>query len=394
MHALTPTPFHRSLRDVLAREEPDLVRWYSSDRYERDRAERMRLDLLRSSYRLTAESHERVHRIAREAAERLGVVVPISLYQLYAGHRANAGLFFTAPEAHIALSGPLLASLDDGELRALAGHELAHHLLWTIDGGAFRIASELVESCGAEAGASPAFVESALRNRRWTEVFADRGAAIAAGGIEPAVACLVKVETGLAEVSARDYLAQAREVRGALDRNAAAETHPETIVRALALDLWHELGAGADREIAALVEGPFALESLDVVQQRSLGAATRALLDRLLAPDWMRTERTLSHARTFFSDYAPSAAGEIAIDEAAHEYFAYVLLDFAAVDPDLGDAAMARALFVARELGLRTTLADLLKKELKMSAAAIAEIDDKSPTIFERASMPAEESAE
>jgi hypothetical protein len=98
---LVPTPFHRELRDALAEHEPGLFRWYSSDRYEAERADRLRLEILRSSYRLSPDTHERPHRLAREAAARLGVEVPIVLYQLHHGESANAGLCFLPAEAHV-----------------------------------------------------------------------------------------------------------------------------------------------------------------------------------------------------------------------------------------------------------------------------------------------------
>nr|MBA3542184.1 M48 family metalloprotease [Deltaproteobacteria bacterium] len=193
---LAPTAFHRRLRETLRAQEPGLFRWYSSDAYEVERTDRLRLELLRSSYRLGAEHHERPHRLARLAAERLGVEVPIVLYQLHQAELANAGLCFARGEAHVVFAGPLLASLDDDELVALFGHELAHHLLFTLEDGTFRVAAELIEASAGHAGATAAFAETALRNRRWTEIFADRGAAIAADGIAPAIACLVKVGTG------------------------------------------------------------------------------------------------------------------------------------------------------------------------------------------------------
>src|ERR1043166_5508493 len=176
---LVLTRFHRALRDTLATQEPGLFRWYASDSYETERCDRMRLELLRASYRLSPDTHERPHRLAREAAARLGVEVPIVLYQLHHGEHANAGLCFMPEEAHVVISGPLLTRLDDEELVALLGHELAHHRLWTLDGGAFHTVAELIEASATRAGSGTAFVETALRHRRWTEIFADRGSAIA-----------------------------------------------------------------------------------------------------------------------------------------------------------------------------------------------------------------------
>ena len=394
---LAPTGFHRRLRDALQAQEPGLFRWYSSDAYEIERVDRLRLELLRTSYRLSPESHERPHRLAREAAQKIGVEVPIVLYQLNQGEHANAGLCFAKGEAHVVLFGPLLSSLDDAELTALLGHELAHHRLFTVEDGTFRVAAELIEASAAHAGSGAAFIEAALRNRRWTEIFADRGAALAAGGIEPGIACLVKVGTGLAQVSAKDYLAQAREVvaRLAERETEKGDTHPENAVRAIALELWQAKGEAADDEIATMVEGVITLETLDIVQQIDLSDRTRKLLDRVLAPAWMRTEATLARARRFFPDYEWSLphAVEPAPPGALDEYFAYVLLDFAVVDSSLGEVALAQSLTTAAELGLRDAIVALARKELKSTAGTLSQLEQRAPSLFERARQQTESPA-
>lgn len=397
MPGLDPTAFHRRLRDALRAQEPGLFRWYSSDGYEAERVDRLRLELLRSSYRLSPESHERPHRLAREAARKIGVDVPIVLYQLHQGEQANAGLCFAKSEAHVVLSGPLLASLEDAELTALLGHELAHHRLFTLEDGTFRIAAELLEASASHVGVGTAFVEAALRNRRWTEIFADRGAAVAAGGIEPAIACLVKVGTGLAQVSAKDYLSQAREVVSTLAAKDAekGETHPENAVRAIALELWHSKGDAADEEIAGMLEGAVTLETLDIVQQRDVSEQTRGLLDQLLAPAWMRTEAIIAHARRFFPDYewAQPCAIERRPSRSIDEYCAYVLLDFAVADRSLGEVALARALSVASDLGIRESIVTLARKELKSTASALTQLEQRGPSLFERAALQTESPA-
>lgn len=373
-----PTAYHQRLRATLAADEPGLFRWYSSDAYTHERAERMRLELLRSSYRLSVESHERPHRLARTAAERIGVTVPITLYQL-SGSERNAALFFAPEEAHVGLSGPLLSSLDDAELTALFGHELSHHLLWTLDDGEYRVASELLEATAARGDAPPSFVESALRARRWTEVFADRGAAIACGSIDPVVGLLVKISTGLSHVSAKDYLAQAREVVDKLGTERRdTETHPEHAIRALALEQWSTDRAQADVNVAPWIEGSVTLETLDVVGQHALAERTSALLSRVLAPAWMRTDATLVHANRFFPEWSPTDAQQKfdgARSTSVDEYFAYVLLDFAVVDPALGEVALAHVLKTATDLELRDAIGPLARKELKLTASALDKLE-------------------
>jgi hypothetical protein len=140
------------------------------------------------------------------------------------------------------------------------------------------------------------------------------------------------------------------------------------------------------------VEGVVTLETIDLVQQRELAEHSRALLDRVLAPAWMRTDATLAHARRFFPDYVwsepaasePPRAGPLA------EYVAYVLLDFAVVDSSLGEVALARALTVAGELGVRDTFTALARKELRATAAALSHLEERAPALFERAALHTE----
>jgi Zn-dependent protease with chaperone function len=384
---LEPTAFHRRLRDTLREQEPGLFKWYGSDTYETERLDRLRLELLRSSYRLSADNHERPHRLAREAGLRIGVDVPITLYQLHQGEGMNAGLCFARDEAHIVISGNLLGTLDDAELLALFGHELSHHRLFTLEDGTYRITADLIEASAVHAGSSAAFAEAALRNRRWTEIFADRGSVIAAGGIEPAISCLLKVRTGLSQVSVPDYLVQAREIVAKLagQEHDKGDTHPEHAVRAMALEVWFT--NGDPDQIEDMLEGAITLETLDIVQQDRLTQRTRRMLDHVLAPPWVRTEATLAHARRFFPNYEwqeNNVRGEVRSDS-IDEYLAFILLDFAVIDESLGEVALARSLTIANELGIRDMFATLAKKELKLTATALNQLEERAPTLFERA---------
>ena len=72
---------------------------------------------------------ERVHRVARDAADRLGCPDPFIIYQTPRAERHVNGqaLVSEAPFA-IRLIGPVASVLDDGALSVLIGHELGHWL--------------------------------------------------------------------------------------------------------------------------------------------------------------------------------------------------------------------------------------------------------------------------
>lgn len=377
---LQPLEFHHALAGALEKSEPGLWRWFASDDYGKKYAENVKLELLRSTYRMPRDAHEQLYAMATEVAQTLGLEGPLTLYQSQGAGTLNAGLVFVPSEAHVVLQGPVLDTLGDAELRALFGHELAHHRLWTEQGGRFHSAEELIEHVVGQPGCAPSHVQSALRHRRWTELYADRGALLACGEVDAAVSCLVKMSTGLRDIDAKAYLAQAHEALAGTKSGSQGLTHPEEFIRAWALASWHE-GAD-DARLKTLVEGPVELETLDLVQQATLTQTTRRFIEQILSPGFMRTEATLTHARRYFPEVNFETPGErlealprggASLDE----YFAYVLLDFAVADPELEDTALAHAVELGHRYGLGEVLQKVARKELRMSAAAWTALEQK-----------------
>ncbi len=393
--ALRPLPFHEALASALERLEPGLWRWFSSDSYGQKYADNVRLELLRSTYRLPRESHAKLYQIADEVARAFELDLPLTLYQASGDDGLNASLVFVPSEAHLVLRGSVEQLLDEGELKALFGHELAHHKFWTAEAGRFRVADEVIEYAARHRDRAPSHVQSALRSRRWTEIYADRGALLACGDLHTAVALLVKVATGLAQVDAAAYIAQAREAMAGKSDGGGSSTHPEVFVRVSALRAWHS-GEG-DAKVGEFVAGKLELEALDLVQQTELTELTQRFLERVLAPEWMRTEATLAHAHRFFPDQPFSGAAHGAFElpeggDSTREYFAYLLLDFALTDPEIEELALAHAVHVARELGVHAALAKIARKELRMSAASWAEVEQRGRELSKRGpSEPASE---
>jgi len=386
---LRPLRFHETLADTLEELEPGLWRWFSSDSYGQKYADTVKVELLRSTYRLPRESNQALYALGDEIARGFAIDAPLTLYQAQEDGALNAGLVFVPSETHVVLRGPVLETLNEIELRALLGHELAHHKLWTEQSGRFRTAEAMIEHTACHARSAPSHVQTALRHRRWTEIYADRGSLIASQDLPAAIGCLVKMATGLRRVDASAYLAQALETIGAKARPSEGTTHPEAFIRAFALKSWE--GGGDDAAVRALVEGPLEVEALDLLQQRELLAATQQLLRLVLAPQWMRTESTLAHARRFFPDFdlreesaafrMPSGGDSVA------EYVAYVLLDFGMVDPEIEEASLARVAHLAQELGIATVFAKIARKELRISAANYAELERRGAELSTRSEL-------
>jgi hypothetical protein len=374
---LEPLPYHRELVRALRHHQAELWAWFWAEKTRAEQDESVRLDLLRSTYRLERDAHPALHAAANEAAARLGLDEPLALYQAQGGLGLNASLAYVPGEAHLVLHGPVGERLSPLELRAVFGHELSHFLLldrWRD----FRVASQVLAALTQGVAADVAHRTTARRFNLYAEVYCDRGAHLASGDVAAVVTALVKIETGTAEVSAESFLRQADEIfeRGREGARAGGVTHPEAFIRARAVKLWAEAPGVLETELAPSIEGPLALTELDLLGQEKVTAFTRRLLAAFLRPAPLRSAALLAQARLFFEDsfhegWAPPAAGEPALaadlptgDAQLLDYWCYVLLDLAVADRTLGEAPLAAAHTLAGELGLGDRFRALSGKEL------------------------------
>jgi hypothetical protein len=387
---LGPLPYHDAIVRCLRSEEPEVWRWACSAQAREEHADAVRSALLQQTYRLDEQAHPRLHQHCRAAAARLGLQAPVTLYQVGDG-RMNAGLYHLPGEAHVVFTGPVLERLEGAELEALLGHELAHHLLLELDGGAYHAADRVLGAALGDPHAEASHLQTARRFQLYTEVFADRGAAVACGGLAPAVTALVKVQTGLAEVSAASYLKQADEICAPGDVQSRAHSHPEVFVRARALRLWCEADPEADAWLATSLEGPLLLDTLDLLGQQQLTGWTRRIVAQLLQPAFLRSEGLLAHARRFFPDFQPDAAADATLDanvaaaSGVHDYVAALLLDFAVADRELDDVPLAAALEMARRLGLVESFERLALKALRQTKRQFNKLKQEAPALLQRA---------
>jgi len=378
-------PYHVELRDYLKSCEPDLWRWFASARAQADYTENLRLELLKSTYRLDAEGHPELYETAAEAKAKLDLDIPLTLYQAQNSPQLNAALYYVPGEGHIVFSGPVLTLLSTDELKSVIGHELAHHHLWGRDDGEFHIADRLLLAVANDPRAAAAHEQAARWFTLYTEIFADRGSLCVTGDINPVVAGLVKIETGIAQVSAPGYLKQAAEIFEKGNTATQGLTHPETFIRARALALWQEEPKSAAAEITRMIEGVTSFDQLDVIGQARLAAATQTLLQRLLQPKWFQTPPVLGHAKNFFDGFAPvgAAAPEVphllkADDAKLRDYLCYLLMDFVTVDPELDQMPLAAALEMSRELEIETQFDKVVTKELSIKARELKKLKERA----------------
>jgi hypothetical protein len=350
----------------------------------------VRLDLLKSTYRLEPSAQPKLHELADEVRQRMGLGCSIALYQAQTGTVLNASLAYLPGEAHLILAGPVTHVLSQNEVRAVLAHELAHFLLFEEGQHEYLVAADLLRALSTDQAAGAAASESARLFSLWTEIYADRWACHVCGNVTAAIAALIKVETGLGEVSVESYLRQADEIFAKSSVRADSMSHPEPYIRARALQLWAERGSDAQAEIECAIEGALNLNRLDLLAQQRAANLTRRFLQALLVPAWFQTEPVLAHARRFFPDFVADPSAEVESQQAEidrgdpslSDYFCYLLLDFVTVDRDLGDVALSAAIVLATRMKIDKRFAELAQKELTLGKKAFAKLEREAESLL------------
>lgn len=393
-HILDPLPYHVELRDYLKSRERELWNWFASARAQADFTENLRMDLLKSTYRLDAESHPELYKGVKEVKERLQLDIPVTVYQAQNSPQPNAALYFIPGEGHVVFSGPVLSLLNAGEIKSVLGHELAHYHLWQWEEGDLHITDRLIQAVAGDPRAAGSHEQTARRFQLYTEIFADRGSLCVTGDLHPVVAGLVKIQTGLAQVSAPAYLKQAEEIFA--KDNVATEglSHPEAFIRARALSLWQDQRQNSHPHIARMIEGAEALDELDLIGQARLTRKTRRLVEHFLQPKWFQTPAVLGHAKMFFDDFQPAAKGDDfqiqgfqTTDAKLPEYYCYLLLDFVTADPELDDMPLVAALDLSRQLDLDGQFEKLAARELKLKVRDVRKLKEQAAEMLTKAEV-------
>ena len=393
-HILEPLPYHIELRDYLKSQERDLWNWFASARAQADYTESLRMDLLKATYRLDAESHPDLFQAVETAKNRLQLDIPVTLYQAQNSPQPNAALYFIPAEGHIVFAGPVLSLLNAEEIQSVLGHELAHYRLWEWEQGELHIADRLIQAVACDPRASESHEQTARRFQLYTEIFADRGSLCVTGDVHPVVAGLVKIQTGLTQVSAPAYLKQAEEIFSKDNVTTEGVSHPEAFIRARALSLWQERRHDAHPQIIRMIEGVEALDRLDLIGQTRMVQTTRLLLEYFLQPKWFQTPAVLGHAKLFFNDFQPAPTTNTAAldafksgDARMREYLCYVLLDFVAADPELDEMPLAAALDLSRKLDLDAQFEKLAAKELKLKVRDVRKLKEQAAEMLAKAQV-------
>jgi Zn-dependent protease with chaperone function len=392
--ALMPLAYHEAMRTYLQEEESDIWRWYASNKIRDEQADAVRFELLKSTYRVERDAQPETYAAAEDVARKLGLNIPITIYQAQNTQGLNASLAYVSNEAHIILHGPVSSKLTDAEFRALLAHELSHFLLWRSWEGRYMVTEQILTALTHDPLADIPHFASARLFALYNEVFCDRGSLLVVGDPSVVISMLLKVETQLDEVSAESYLRQAEEVFGHAGAKTEGLSHPEAFIRARAVKLWADHDPTADCKIQEMLEGRLMLSNLDLLAQQKVAGATRRLLDVLLSHRWIQTEPVLAHARLFFEEYVPpenpledpALAQDLRTDDRPmQDYYCYVLLDFVTSDRDLEELPLAASMVLAETLGLKERLIEIAKRELRLRKKQLETIDQDKEELLAKA---------
>ena len=278
--------------------------------------------------------------------------------------------------AVLILTGGTLNLLDPDELCAVAGHELAHHVLWTADDGRYLAASRLLDAAESDARTPSEYLETARRFRLATELVADRGAMLACGSLTTDGQRAGQAGHRAGQGRLRGVPAAGR--RGGLQR-AERRQHPPG-------DRAAGVGAagvgGARSRVPTRWSRPplgpqLDLAVLDVLGQDRLVEVTRSLVWMLVADDAVRSEEALDLAQRFgvVVGGAPTITDmPTTLGAETRTYLAAVLLDFATADDEGGADDLGAVLALARRVGLGDELLTMIGAELDLGDRAMSRV--------------------
>ena len=369
---LLPLPYHQQILSYLREQEPEVWAWTTSQDTHPS-SDDLQSQLLRDTYRLTANSHPQAYALCEQALQRLQIHAPATLYQA-SSESMNASLCFVPGEAHIVLHGPVLERLEDLELLALLGHELAHYKLWSADNGHYLATERILNHSASELSYLSSYAETARLYSLHTELYADRGAALASQSASATISMLVKVHSGAAEVDPAAYLQQAIELDQKTTSRSAEASHPESFLRSQAIDLWWRQDEQLDDWLQRRLHGPLQLTSLDLPGQVALTRITREFIARFTQPPALQSDEVMAQIQDYFPDWKPetnpldlSTLNADRVDTSVLEYLQYVMLDLALVDQSAREQALVHATEVAAQLNCKDSFMQILKRDLKMN---------------------------
>lgn len=397
-----PLPYHKAVRDYLQTVDSTIWTWFCDNPAAAD-AEATKVELLKAAYRLDRDTHGELYDQADEIRTRMGLSAPVTLYQAQNVTQGSAFNVWMPGELHVVFGGTLREFLTTDEVSAVIAHEFAHFELFNLQGGDFLVTDAILNAMATDYAADSPHARTLRTYRLWTELFCDRRAAQVLGVIDDCVSTLVKLETGVKDVNPREYLKQAAEIMESGPLTSEGHTHPEVFIRAYSLACWNQNSGTADDRLKPIVEGPLALSTLDLLQQKTLVDLTHRFVRYFLNEEWIQTRLMVHHAQRFLDADASRKQSVVlrseelpkeqwkqlrrqieACDQELRKYFCYILLDFLTCDADLEEAPLAAGFLFCDRISLTVEFRDLVRKELKIGKRALQSVEANAEKIVQQ----------
>ena len=388
---LSKPPYLLEVTNFLKKEEPESWDWLSEAENQRNISDSLRLDLLKTTYRLDRHEHHELYQSAEDIKSLFNLEIPLTLYQAQGEHSSSAALYYLPGEAHVVFFGKILDLLNQNELKVIIAHELSHYSLWQDQGGDFFIADQLLNAMANDPRAENAHLQTCRRFQLFTEIFADRGALNVLNDAESVVQTLVKVTTELKTASGASYIKQAEEIFSKNKLSSEGSTHPEVFIRARALKLTEDQSDQFELEIEQMINGEIKLDELDLINQNQLATDTQHLISKILQPTWLKqNELFAQHAKMYENEdvtqsYPPSVDLSKYTHNSIQQYFIFLMLDFIALDAEIQDAVALHCHELAKEMKLAALFTDTLIKELKFTKTHWKDTCSKANKIMQEA---------
>lgn len=371
--------------------------FFSNHIHREEQLKEFKTELLKNTYKFDEDADKQLYEKVALAKEKLNLTMPVTLYQAQHTEEMNASISYVGGEAQIVFSGRILQLLDEDEIQAIIGHELSHILLYTQLDSEVEVADRIISAIANNATSTPAHYETARLFKLYTEIFCDRGSYAVTGNYGSIISSLVKISTGLQSVNADSYIKQAEEIFTLENATKTAGiSHPENFIRARAIWLWHTKRNDAEDTINQMIEGFANIEELDIFRQLQISTITEQLIQLLLKPEWMQTPKNIALGKQYFGElkFGLNARIDTELESKIenlygnlHDYFGYVLYDFATADKTLEDVPLGYCFHLADMLKLDKAFATTIKKEQKLTDKKVTALKKQSISAYQVSSV-------
>jgi len=378
---ILPFEFQTKLKNHFKQKEKTW-KWFSDKNNSETAIENFKTELLKNTYRIDVESEPELYEIVNVAKEKLGIVLPITLYQSQFVDYYNATIVLFENEAHMVISGNLIKLLNDEEKLALFAHELTHVYFYLIENSDYEICNRIINSIANDIDSSNIYKETARLNQLFVELYCDLGSLYVCNNLQVVISTLVKIHTGLEKVSAESYLKQANEILEKNKQGSEGVTHPEIYLRARVLQMYDNDFNIDNHQVNKLIIGKYDLYNLNIFNKDEVAIMTKKMIDIVLKNKWTQSDYSMVLYKQYFGEFNVDDNSIIDKEmlvfienckESLKNYFAYVLLDFALSDIELLDPFLGLIFDVGEQLEIKDELEEVVKKELKISNKKLKE---------------------